>query len=107
MSIVLSFVAILASGEFKSAISAPNGIQIRRFSLTLPEDQTQLLEALQEGGAQVDFRSDETPTLLLILVQWAPLLLIIGFFVWTARRAQRQMNGAFWLRTDTSPRIQH
>ncbi|GAB4520329.1 MAG: ATP-dependent zinc metalloprotease FtsH [Anaerolineae bacterium] len=90
-----------ASGTFRSEVRvevAGGGIQpITRFSLTVPEGdaQTQLLEALEQGNAEVDFRSQDTSPLLLILLNWAPLLLIIGFFVWTARRAQRQMNGAF------------
>ncbi len=84
------------SGEFKDAISAPNGIEIQRFSLILPDDQTQLLEALRAANVEIAFRKDQTsPSLPFILVQSIPLLLIIGFFVWTARRAQRQMNGAF------------
>jgi len=89
-----------ASGELRQPISiqSSNGFgsqQVSRFSLRLPDEQEQLLTALDGTDAVVEFRSDETPTLLIILIQWAPLLLIIAFFVWTARRAQRQMNGAF------------
>jgi cell division protease FtsH len=89
-----------ATGTFRSPVSsAAPGQQlttsITRFALTLPENQDRLLETLQEADAVIEFRTADTPTLLILLIQWAPLLLIIAFFVWTARRAQRQMNGAF------------
>jgi cell division protease FtsH len=89
-----------ATGTFRSPVSpAAAGQQlttsITRFALTLPENQERLLETLREADALIEFRTADTPTLLILLIQWAPLLLIIAFFVWTARRAQRQMNGAF------------
>lgn len=87
-----------AEGTLRSPITSNSGTQsqqVRRFSLTLPDNKEQLLQVLTDNNVDVEFRSSETPTLLLLLIQWAPLLLIIGFFVWTARRAQRQMNGAF------------
>jgi cell division protease FtsH len=91
-----------ASGTFETPVTVrgANGAtqtvqEVRNFSLTLPEDNGALLEVLREGGAEIIPRQQENGTLLILLLQWAPLLLIIGFLVWTARRAQRQMNGAF------------
>ena len=84
-----------ATGDFANAITLSNGQTTNNFSLTLPNDQTLLLEALVESGeSTIVYNSAETSTLLLLLIQWAPLILIIAFFVWTARRAQRQMGGA-------------
>ncbi|MFW5709135.1 MAG: ATP-dependent zinc metalloprotease FtsH [Chloroflexota bacterium] len=83
-----------ASGTFEGPVTTSTGQSVRNFALTLPQDQAQIQEALDEGGANVVYNSSETPTLLLLLIQWAPLILIIAFFVWTARRAQRQMGGA-------------
>lgn len=87
-----------ADGVFRSAVSLGSGSQaqqVRRFSLTVPEEQENLIQTLNENGAEIDFDNPETSTLLFLLINWAPLLLLIAFFVWTARRAQRQMNGAF------------
>ncbi len=82
-------------GVFRSSVSTPNG-QVTRFSATILEgDIERLTEALLNSNAEILPEQTGTPTLLLLLLNWAPLLLIIAFFVWTARRAQRQMNGAF------------
>jgi cell division protease FtsH len=83
-----------ASGTFRSPVEFQNGQVGSNFSLTLPTDQQQLQEALVASDATINYDSPETSTLLLLLFQWAPLILIIAFFVWTARRAQRQMGGA-------------
>jgi cell division protease FtsH len=83
-----------AEGTFSQPITTEQGVSVRNFSLTLPADQEQLLTALDDGGANVSYESSETPALLLILAQWAPLILIIAFFIWISRRAQRQMGGA-------------
>lgn len=85
-----------ATGVLGRPVNNPSSGQvITRFSTTLLSDNERLFNALADTGAVIDSQTSQTPTLLLILVQWAPLLIIIGFFVWTARRAQRQMNGAF------------
>lgn len=84
-----------ATGEFARGVTANNGSTVTTFSLTLPDDQQQLLETLAETNAVVDFRSTETPTLVLIAIQLLPILLIVGVLFWLARRTQRQMNGTF------------
>lgn len=88
-----------ASGSFNSPVSVSAagqfGQSVTNFQVVLPEEQTRLIEVLNESGAEVMFRTAGTSTLLILMIQWLPLLLIIAFFVWTARRAQRQMNGAF------------
>ncbi len=84
-----------ASGVFASPVR-PSLDQpaVRNFSLTLLDNNDRLLEALIENEARIVPQSPDNPTLLILLIQWAPLLLIIAFFVWTARRAQRQMGSA-------------
>jgi len=88
-----------ASGLFKSPVTNPEtNQQISEFSVRLLTGQNaneRLINAFLDNGVSVVPQSSDPPTILLILAQWAPLLLIIAFFVWTARRAQRQMNGAF------------
>lgn len=85
-----------ANGVLVRPVNNPSsGQSITRFSTTLLSDNERLFNTLADTGAVIDAQTSQTPTLLLILFQWAPLLIIIAFFVWTARRAQRQMNGAF------------
>ncbi len=64
-------------------------------AVLLPDDNTTLYEALERGDAIVNVQSGDMSPLLFFIVNLAPFLLLIGFLVWTARRAQRQMNGAF------------
>jgi cell division protease FtsH len=79
-----------ASGRFSSPVSG-----VTEFALSIPEDSAAVSDILIENGATgVIIENPETSTFLLILIQWAPLLLIIGFFIWISRRAQRQMGGA-------------
>ena len=86
-----------ADGRFRSAVTNPvTGQMVTRFSSTIPPGSNETFyETLQQTGATVNISTSETSTLFIILLQFAPILLIIAFFVWTARRAQRQMNGAF------------
>jgi cell division protease FtsH len=84
-----------ASGEFRSGIPDPDtGQTIQRFSLTLLDNNDRLVNALLDNGAEVQTRSNESSPLLTVLLNFAPLLIIIAFFIWMARRTQKQMNGA-------------
>lgn len=67
-----------------------------RFSTLLPVGSNAdfLLTAVKRNVA-VFVQQTEVNPLLVILLQFGPILLIIGFFIWSARRAQRQMGGAF------------
>ena len=79
-----------ATGTFGVPV---NGI--REFSLEIPSDAAAVANRLEEAGARgIVIDNAQTSPLLLALLNWAPLLLIIGLFVWMARRAQRQMGGA-------------
>ncbi|MEQ8672418.1 MAG: ATP-dependent zinc metalloprotease FtsH [Aggregatilineales bacterium] len=85
-----------AQGTFRSPVTNPaTGQATTNFSTTLPTGSNEELLGLLSETAVVDIQTSETSPLLIILFQFAPILLIIGFFVWTARRAQKQMNGAF------------
>ncbi len=96
-----------AQGTFKSAVTFPeNGSPLLRqgvqqqtstaFTTTLlPIDDPQLAQTLRDHNVTVVSQLPETNTLLLFLLNWGPLVLIIGFFIWQARRAQRQMGGVF------------
>jgi cell division protease FtsH len=66
------------------------------FTTTLPPvtDST-LIEDLIARGVVVDPRPTEINPILLFLFNWGPLILLLGFFIWSTRRAQRQMTGVF------------
>ena len=67
-----------------------------RFTVELPAtDNEGLYTAIIQNETELVFRPVEVNPILLFLFNFGPLLLIIGFFIWSARRAQRQMGGAF------------
>ncbi|MDX2137805.1 MAG: ATP-dependent zinc metalloprotease FtsH [Chloroflexota bacterium] len=70
--------------------------EIDGFTTTLPPvtDST-LIEDLIARGVVVDPRPTEINPILLFLFNWGPLILLLGFFIWSTRRAQRQMTGVF------------
>jgi cell division protease FtsH len=66
-----------------------------RFTSVIPVgDNSDFIAAARKSGTDVVVQVPEVSILFYIL-QFLPLILIIGFFVWSARRAQRQMGGAF------------
>lgn len=105
----------LAQGQFKNAVTFPppvntnptneNTVQYDpsipratsdRFVTTLlPVSDPNLAETLRASGAIVDATVEQINPILLLLINWGPLILIVGFFIWSARRAQRQMGGVF------------
>ncbi len=67
-----------------------------RFTATLPSgSNAEFLTLAAKRGVEVFVQLTEVNPILFILLNFGPILLIIGFFVWSARRAQRQMGGAF------------
>lgn len=92
-----------AEGTFNNPISIEqqsfNGTQAvnaKNFTATLLPGENELLyNTLIESGAQILPESSEISPVLFFLLNFGPFLLLIGFLVWTARRAQRQMNGPF------------
>lgn len=90
----------VATGTFKSAISVPNSlgqsVSISRFRTTLlPEGNNNFFDVLLQNGVNVGVDVPDANIFLLFLFNVVPLLLIIGVFIWMARRTQRQMGGAF------------
>ena len=101
-----------ASGKFINAVEANSIDSISEFSTYLPEDYNSLLETLEStqligsgdiaDTAVIDIQPPQDASIFIYILQFAPLILIIGFLVWMARRTQRQMNGAFGFGTYTS-----
>jgi cell division protease FtsH len=66
------------------------------FEATLPPvDDPQLLETLRANNVTVVGQISQPNPILMLLWNFLPILLLVGFFVWQARRAQRQMGGVF------------
>ncbi|MBZ0274536.1 MAG: ATP-dependent metallopeptidase FtsH/Yme1/Tma family protein, partial [Anaerolineae bacterium] len=67
-----------------------------RFSTTLlPVDDPNLVSTLTAQGVQIKAETVETSAILIFLLNFGPLLLLLGFFIWSARRTQGQMSGIF------------
>ena len=95
-----------ANGEFRMPVtiqivsgSRTTSEDVTRFTVTLPEvgDQQLLLEVLQNSDVDqrpaIDFESADTPSFSVVLLNLLPFVLLVGFLIWIARRAQRQING--------------
>jgi cell division protease FtsH len=98
----------IARGRFRSAVVPPAATTPRSqtaperadsFTSTIPPVATSdLLEQLRSSGAVIEYQNVEPPALLIFLANFGPLLLmlaLLGFFVWSARRAQGQMGNVF------------
>jgi len=67
-----------------------------RFSTTLPPvEDPQLLETLRANNVIVTAQLNETSPILIFLLNFGPILLLLGFFIWSARRTQGQMGNVF------------
>ncbi len=95
---------INVTGRFRTMVTwPPSGTISSELSRTsnwftttlLPVDDPQLTAALRENNVIVRSRTSETSPILLFLFNFGPILLLLGFFIWSARRAQGQMGGIF------------
>ncbi len=95
-------------GTFKAAVTYPpdgsplieQGTQQQtstRFVTTLlPFDDPDLPKLLADKGVSVISQPPEQfPPIIALLLNFAPFLLLLGFFIWSARRAQGQMGNVF------------
>jgi cell division protease FtsH len=82
-------------GKSASPAAAPRGDALySRFKTLFPEvvgDPT-LLGLLEDHGVIVRVVKPSNPWFVTLLVDWAPMLLLVGYFVWMARQAQRQQG---------------
>ena len=87
-------------GQFTRSVivTSPSGRSqnISRFNANLPPGGAdELRELANEHRVNVHATPNEPSILLSLIINFLPLVLIIGFFVWMGRRAQGQMNGIF------------
>ncbi len=88
------------NGRFARSVivTSPSGRtqNISRFNANLPPGGADELRQLaNENRVNIHATPNEPSILLSLLINFLPLVLIIGFFVWMGRRAQGQMNGIF------------
>ena len=88
------------TGQFRRSVMVTGASgrtqNVSRFSANIPpEGGDELLQLAQERRIVIDSTPNEPSLLLTLLINFLPLVLIIGFFVWMGRRAQGQMNGIF------------
>ncbi len=94
----------IAEGEFNREVTYPQnpgeGESQRtsdQFITTIPpQEDSRLLNLLNDNGVAVGAQQTNINPLLLFLVQWAPFILIIGFIFWMGRRAQRQATSGIF-----------
>ncbi|MBI3448875.1 MAG: ATP-dependent metallopeptidase FtsH/Yme1/Tma family protein [Acidobacteria bacterium] len=75
-------------GEYKNASEDKKYLR----SFALPDDK--LLSTLQSNGVQVTVRKPKDSPYLLTLISWAPMLLIIGIWIFFMRQMQSGGNKA-------------
>lgn len=89
------------NGQFRRNVIVTSGSgrsqNVSRFSANIPPyGGAILLELAHEQRVEVINATPNQPSILLsLVVNFLPLALIIGFFIWMGRRAQGQMNGIF------------
>ncbi|MCC7206661.1 MAG: ATP-dependent zinc metalloprotease FtsH, partial [Anaerolineae bacterium] len=94
------------SGEFSAPVryppaGAPEAAQITpvmasRFTTTLPPvEDSELIPLLSEKGVTVTATDTSPSTLLVLLLNWGPLILIGGLILWSFTRARQQQSGIF------------
>jgi cell division protease FtsH len=86
------------TGVFIKDVEWPKGsgnVSNRFHSTLLPVDDPQLPDALRENNVTVVSQVSQPSPILLFLLNFGPILLLVGFFIWQARRAQRQAGGIF------------
>ena len=96
-------------GTFKTAVHYPEdgspllqqGITQQTassFTTTLLTDSVpdpQLTQLLHDKGVTIVAQTVEPSPILVFLVNFGPILLLLGFFLWSARRQQGQMGNVF------------
>lgn len=97
-SIIINVDGNSAEGIFAQTITLNGSAPIKNFTLTVPSEQSPafdtLINVLDANGAQIELDTTEISPFWSILATWGPLILIIVFFIWVSRRAQRQMGNA-------------
>lgn len=92
-----------AKGEFRSPVTYTKEGEtteqsVIRFRANLPFYSSVVLEEIlreQNPTALVEASNPESGSIVVFLLQYVPLLLMVGLLFWLVRRAQGQMTGVF------------
>jgi len=92
-----------AKGEFRSAVpytkeGETTEQSVTKFRTNLPFYSSVVLEEIlreQNPSALVEASNPESGSIVVFLLQYVPLLLMVGLLFWLVRRAQGQMTGVF------------
>jgi cell division protease FtsH len=95
------FLSQVHDGKIATAVIDPSGAVTGtmtdggNYTTQIPTalQDTGLADELKSNGVQITGKPPAGTTLLGIIVSFLPLLLLIGVYVWFARRAQRQLAG--------------
>ncbi len=94
----------IARGEFEQSITYPenpgDGESQQTgdtFETNIPhQEDSRLLTVLRNNNVEINAESSDLNPLFVFLLNWAPLLLIVGFLIWMSRRAQRQASSGIF-----------
>ena len=92
----ISFVSVRGDdleGRLRSAIESSGALYFRATRLEGAEDS--LISLLDANNIRYEIDPVEVSPIISLLIGWAPMLLIFGFLIWTARRAQGQAGNIF------------
>jgi cell division protease FtsH len=86
-----------APSSAKTQSPAPPSTRFPNFQTTFPAavGDAGLIPLLESHHVVVDVSPTTTPWLLDALIDWGPMLLLIGFFWWMASRSNRSQSGLF------------
>ena len=80
-------------GRLRNAIESSGALYFRATRLEGAEDS--LITLLDSHNVRYEIDPVEISPILSLLIGWAPMLLIFGFLIWTAKRAQGQAGNIF------------
>jgi cell division protease FtsH len=73
----------------------PQQTSTRFITTMLPVNDPALTETLRANDVVIRGEIVQPSSFLLFLLNFGPILLLVGFFIWSARRAQQQTSGIF------------
>jgi cell division protease FtsH len=103
----VTFQELVVRGRFKQVVAyPPDGSSLLaqgttqqsalEFSSTLlPISDDELPKLLADQNVTVNSQFSETSPILLFVLNFGPIVLLLGFFIWSMRRSQGQMGGVF------------
>jgi cell division protease FtsH len=96
-----TFLSDVRAGKVATAVIDPSGAVTGTlkgggdYESQIPTalQDTGLASELQSNGVQITGKPQQGTTLLGVIASFLPFLLLIGFYLWISRRAQRQLAG--------------